>query len=516
MGQSGAAVSEGLIAFLSDLKGAISKLEGSLAGHTATTPSNVSGAEAGIAAASASTEEQPLSPAVKDFDALISDLVEPWLNASQTIGEPLSIQTAAVGKLFAAQRSLILAAGQSKKPSFTSPEFAEALKPLSAGMGSISQIKDDNRRSKLYNLLSTVAEGVPALGWVAIEKTPAPFVNDMKDSAQFWGNRVIKDSKDKEPTHAEWAKQFIAILTELNKYVKQHHTTGLAFSAKSQQDLKTSLANAAGPSATAAATPGPAPAGGAGPPPPPPPPGSPPPPFLGDAAPASSGPDMNAVFADLNRGENVTSGLKKVDKSQMTHKNPALRATSVVSDKSPAKQSTSAKAASATAKPARPARTELEGTKWFVENYDSASTPIVLDGVELNHSVYVSNCKRSTLQIKGKFNALTLESCDKLGVVVDSLVSSIDLVKCKSFAIQIEGQCPTVICDSCDGGSIYLSDDARACEIMTAKTGGVNVYVLEGQSDAKEFTEQPLPEMVKHVIDPATNKIVSTFVEYKD
>lgn len=36
------------------------------------------------------------------------------------------------------------------------------------------------------------------------------------------------------------------------------------------------------------------------------------------------------MFAELNRGEEVTKGLRKVDRSEMTHKNPALRASSVV------------------------------------------------------------------------------------------------------------------------------------------------------------------------------------------
>jgi hypothetical protein len=36
------------------------------------------------------------------------------------------------------------------------------------------------------------------------------------------------------------------------------------------------------------------------------------------------------VFAELNRGEDVTKGLRKVDKSEMTHKNPALRAGNTV------------------------------------------------------------------------------------------------------------------------------------------------------------------------------------------
>jgi adenylyl cyclase-associated protein len=40
--------------------------------------------------------------------------------------------------------------------------------------------------------------------------------------------------------------------------------------------------------------------------------------------------DMSAVFAQLNQGEAITSGLRKVDKSKMTHKNPELRASGMV------------------------------------------------------------------------------------------------------------------------------------------------------------------------------------------
>lgn len=69
-------------------------------------------------------------------------------------------------------------------------------------------------------------------------------------------------------------------------------------------------------------TQGAAAAGGPPPPPPPPPPPVIPPP----AAPAAPAGGVAAVFAELNKGEEVTKGLRKVDKSQMTHKNPALRA----------------------------------------------------------------------------------------------------------------------------------------------------------------------------------------------
>ena len=79
---------------------------------------------------------------------------------------------------------------------------------------------------------------------------------------------------------------------------------------------------------------------GAPPPPPPPPPAAAPTTPAPTPAPANGG-GVTAVFADLNRGEDVTKGLRKVDKSEMTHKNPSLRASSVV----PSSTNTSRKSA---------------------------------------------------------------------------------------------------------------------------------------------------------------------------
>ncbi len=62
------------------------------------------------------------------------------------------------------------------------------------------QFKEEKSRSKegraVGNQLTVVGEGVGAWGWVAVEPTPAPFVGEMKESAQFWVNRVIKEFKE--------------------------------------------------------------------------------------------------------------------------------------------------------------------------------------------------------------------------------------------------------------------------------------------------------------------------------
>lgn len=41
-------------------------------------------------------------------------------------------------------------------------------------------------------------------------------------------------------------------------------------------------------------------------------------------------PNRAALFSAINSGEDITSGLRKVNKSDMTHKNPELRGSSIV------------------------------------------------------------------------------------------------------------------------------------------------------------------------------------------
>lgn len=96
------------------------------------------------------------------------------------------------------------------------------------------------------------------------------------------------------------------------------------------------------------------------------PPPPPPPPAGATPSSAPTG-GIGAVFAQLNRGEEVTKGLRKVDKSEMTHKNPELRASSVVTasgNATPKRPSKPSKPASLAGK--KPSKFALEGSKWII------------------------------------------------------------------------------------------------------------------------------------------------------
>jgi adenylyl cyclase-associated protein len=136
-----------------------------------------------------------------------------------------------------------------------------------------------------------------------------------------------------DPKQVAWARSFIALIEELQKYVKQYHTTGVTWNPKVchlaqaphafvltvalHQGVPASQYKSQASSTDAAKSA------------PPPPPG--PAPSASTSAPAPGGP--GGFLAELNKGTAVTSGLKKVDPTMQTHKNPNLRASSVVTDK---------------------------------------------------------------------------------------------------------------------------------------------------------------------------------------
>lgn len=480
-------------------------------------PASVASAATNHAAPPPPAEDPPV---IQAYDEQVKPLVEAFVKLSGELSPVLKEQAGLVEKLFADQRSLILQASVCKKPADSA--FQSILAPLATGIQKVGDFKDANRSNRdFFNHLSAVAEGIPAIGWVTISPKPAPYVAEMKNATQFYSNRVIKDFKDKDAKHVEWTRSFGNLLEGLRKYVFEHHTTGLVWNPKGQDATKYTPPSALSSSA--------APAGGPPPPPPPPPPAAPappPPPPAGAApAPAASG-GSAAVFAEINQGSEITSRLRHVPKDQMTHKNPELRASSVVPDKVGAGGHKAPGSPPLGKKPMRPAKPSalsgkkpskmaLEGNKWAVEFFENDKT-LVIEETEISQSVNLFGCKNSTLQIRGKVNAVNLINCSKTSVLIQDVVSAIAITSSPSFTIQVTGKAPTIQLDSTDGGQIYLSAaTAETVEITTAKCSAINVSIPEkndeGEFEEGLFAERPVPEMIKLVVKDG--KLVASIIE---
>ncbi|XP_037934178.1 adenylyl cyclase-associated protein 1-like [Teleopsis dalmanni] len=417
---------------------------------------------------------------VLGFQDIINGPLSQYLALSARIGGDVAKHAELVKLAFDAQLQYVTIASQCAKPS--QDKQMDLLKPTSVQISAIQDYREKNRPSPYFNHLSAISESIPALGWVCVAPTPGPHVKEMNDAAQFFTNRVLKEWKEKDVSHVEWARAWIQTLTELQAYIKQYHTTGLVWSGK-----------------------GSVPAGGAAPPPPPmgacPPP--PPPPVFDLAAMSLDGGDeRSALFAQINQGEGITKNMKKVTADMQTHKNPTLR-TGPAPFKTPTQFGSIAGAAPASNAVKEPVFTR-DGKKWIIE-HQNKNTGLLVENAEMNNVVYMFKCVGSTLTVKGKVNNIVMDSCKKCSLLFDSVVASIEFVNCQSVQMQTLGFVPTISIDKTDGCQMYLSKDSLGVEIVNSKSSEMNVMLPDANGD---YTELALPEQFKTTITGKTLKTV--------
>ena len=78
--------------------------------------------------------------------------------------------------VFVHLRTFIQLASACKKPAdgVASASVASYLQSLQAELASVSELRDRNRGDKVFfNHLSTVSEGIPAAGWIAVVRAGA-------------------------------------------------------------------------------------------------------------------------------------------------------------------------------------------------------------------------------------------------------------------------------------------------------------------------------------------------------
>lgn len=146
------------------------------------------------------------------------------------------------------------------------------------------------------------------------------------------------------------------------------------------------------------------------------------------------------------------------------------------------------------------------GFKWVIENHtkDTAMKELSKDGVitveisDPKQQVYLYNCEDLTVKINGKFKSLAIDSCSKVAVVYDTLISSAEIVNCKKIQLQVNGVCPVFTVDKTVGFLVWLSKESLAVSsFATAQSSEMNVSFPDGD----EQKELPIPEQFVHRLD---------------
>jgi len=246
--------------------------------------------------------------------------------------------------------------------------------------------------------------------------------------------------------------------------------------------------------------------GGGGPPPPPPAPSAP----LTQAGDSGSktekGPNAGNLFAEINKGGAITSGLKKVTKDMKSKYDPTK--STVISDV-PEKKAASAPKAAAGAKKGTP-KIELSGNKWLVE-WQENNNNIEINETELKQTIYIYKCEKSVIRIKGKVNSVSLDGCKRVSVVFEHALALCEMVNCTSVEVQCSGKVPSVAIDKCSGVQFFLSKEGLDVEIVSSKSDAMNILIPDPAGGA-DPVEIAVPEQFKTLVK--NNKLVTTTVDH--
>lgn len=415
---------------------------------------------------------------------MIDSQIVPLVAVINKIGNAeLKKQAAAFEVVIRDHREFLNIAATHSKPDDAS--FAKLFAPTAKGIADVVKIRDDARGNALWNHLSALSEAVPALNWVSVKPTPGPFVNEFKGNSEFYTNKLLREFKGKDEDQVAFCNHLKEFFVGLIALIKNYHTTELKW-------------NAQGSAAPASA---PAPAAGG---PPPPPAGGPPPPPPADSTP-HKGPDVGALFASINQGVGVSSGLKKVTSDMKTKNRKPEERSAVVPAAATAKK---APVRAAAVKKGTP-KFALVGAKWVVEFQDDNKELIIKD-TEPKQTVYIYKCDNSVVQILGqKVNSICVDSCNKLGLVFNSAIAVVELVNSNNVEVQCTGAVPAYAIDKCSGVQLYIAKSGVHAEIVSSKSDQMNVLLTDEHG---EVTEIAIPEQFKTVI--SGNKLVTSNVEH--
>ena len=158
----------------------------------------------------------------------------------------------------------------------------------------------------------------------------------------------------------------------------------------------------------------------------------------------------------------------------------------------------------------KPARKELEGNKWLIENYDNPSQMLEIEAA-ISHSILITRCTKTAIRIIGKANAISVDNCSSCSLIIDSLVSAVDVIKSPKFEMQVLGSLPTILLDQVDSAAIYLGRQSLGTEVFTSMCIGVNIN-LPGAREEDDYVERPLPEQMKSFV--RNGVVVTEIVEH--
>mmetsp|Transcript_1387 Transcript_1387/g.2686 ORF Transcript_1387/g.2686 Transcript_1387/m.2686 type:complete len:347 (-) Transcript_1387:135-1175(-) len=336
----------------------------------------------------------------------------------------------------------------------------------------MKEVSNAVQRNEWEKHAKTCAEGVQCLNWLVVKPAPRDFIENYIGGSDYWANNIRKEYKTSNPDQIAFCNTFKKMLQDLMVYVKEHHTTGVAWNPRGV-DVAEFSGEAAAPAAAKKEAPK-------------------------VAAKTSGGGDKAGLFASLSKGGEITSGLKTVTKDQQTWRKEFndKDAKPVVVKKAPVPR--------AAEKPKGTAKNQFNpnGSKWEVEYQSADAGPITITISDKKETVYILGCIGANITVSGKCKSIILDSCKKTQVHFDACFASCEVVNSQRVQLFCREKVTSVAIDKTDGIIVHLPATSLDSEVVASKSSEMNLSWIGADG---EPVEKPIPEQYIHRIDAKGN-----------
>jgi len=229
-----------------------------------------------------------------------------------------------------------------------------------------------------------------------------------------------------------------------------------------------------------------------------------------DTPKAADSAPVNPLFAALNKGGDITKGLKKVTRD-MTNKDKKI--SGKIEEK---KENAPAKAKVAAAKKVKKVKApsiRKQGFRVWVENYVEGVAEIA--DVNIKNEIYLCNCSNAGFKISQKVKCVTVDSCSKVQIEIGDVLTSVDMINSKGCTLYLQKTVKTLNIDKCEAPRVVIFQECLDLQpqIITSMTSDMNIS-LPGKTADDDFKDVPVPYQFTTTIDPKTKEVVTVPVAH--
>jgi hypothetical protein len=181
-----------------------------------------------------SMRDESVTSSLSVFADLVSGPVKTCVDSGVALGGGVARQCLDMLNAFKAEYAMLVKVASQKRP--TDLVLSQLTAPIAESMGKVAnEAADIAPREASYNLMTAIAESIPALGWVAVDENPKDYISGFVDAGSFYSSKALMSARSEPADRLAKTQAFVRNLKDmyaaLTDFVVKYQANGLEWNS---------------------------------------------------------------------------------------------------------------------------------------------------------------------------------------------------------------------------------------------------------------------------------------------